>query len=131
MGAWGTGNFENDDAADFLRDLRAQRVNDIKELFSSIESQIGYLEAPESSVAIAAAEVLAAAKGAPTPEVPSAITDWIEQNKPAVMPELVGSALRAVRRIKADSELQALWDEGSQGAEWHRRIDDLIKRLSN
>jgi hypothetical protein len=130
MGAWGAGSFDNDDAADFLNDLSTKEVSDIKQILLGIEKQTGYIEAPECSVAIAAAEVVAAAKGAPPSEAPSELMEWIKERKPAVTPDLVSSALGAVGRIKADSELKELWEEGGQLQDWHSHIENLVERLA-
>jgi hypothetical protein len=130
MAAWGAGNFDNDDATDFLSDLRAKEVSDIKEIFLEIEKHTGYIEAPECSVAIAAAEVIAASKGAPASEAPPAIAAWIKEKRPTAVPELASSALKAVGRIKTDSELKELWEEAGRLHEWHGRLDDLAQRLA-
>jgi len=130
MGAWGAGSFDNDDAADFLNDLSTKEVSDIKQILLGIEKQTGYIEAPECSVAIAAAEVIAAAKGAPPWEAPSELMEWIKERKPAVTPDLVSSALKAVGRIKTDSELKELWDEGGQLQDWDSHIENLVQRLT-
>lgn len=68
MGAWGSGSFENDDALDWLTDfcddpdkgLIADALTTVAEMDDS-----EYLEAPDCCVAIAAAEIVAALKGAP------------------------------------------------------------------
>src|SRR5260370_9823941 len=130
MGAWGSGSFDNDDAVNFLSELRAKEVSDISEILSGIEKQTGYIEAPECSVVIAAAEVIAASKGAPTSKASPEIAAWIKEKRPTIVPELVSSALKAVGRLKTDSELKELWDEAGRLQEWHDRIDDLAQRLA-
>lgn len=129
MGAWGIGNFDNDDAADFLGNLGDSKVSDIKSLLSKVIAQTGYVEAPESSVAIAAAEVIAALKGAPSSEAPKQISRWIEQTKPRADAEAVTLALRLISRIKVDSELKDLWEEAGRLDEWQDRVEDLVQRL--
>jgi hypothetical protein len=131
MGAWGSGGFDNDDAVDFLNDLPAKEVSAIKEILGRIEKQTGYIEAPECNVAIAAAEVIAASKGAPSSDAPSEIAAWIKEKRPTVVPELTGSALKAVGRIKADSELKDLWNEAGRLQEWRNRVEDLVQRLAS
>ena len=60
MGAWGAGPFENDDAMDWAIDLEESGdVGFVVEALRAAESD-GYLDAPEGSVTIAAAEVVAA-----------------------------------------------------------------------
>ena len=67
MPGWGSGSFENDDAQDFLGELESLTVDGVKQKLSHAADHEGYLEAPESSVAVAAAEVVATAKGAAIP----------------------------------------------------------------
>jgi hypothetical protein len=71
MGAWGTGPFENDDAVDFLGDLRdgtpveiEQRLNEVFELVLQLDEHV---ELREMSVAVAAAALVAIWSGAPRP----------------------------------------------------------------
>ena len=64
MGAWGINTFENDDAADWFAEYCDEPNEELLfDAFSTVNG-IGddYLEAPESSVALAAAEVVAALK---------------------------------------------------------------------
>jgi hypothetical protein len=130
MGAWGTGSFENDDASDFLNDLQAQEVTELAGLLLRIEKQPGYIEAPECSAAIAAAEVIAASKGTDPSKVLPQIDAWIREKRNTVTPDLTGAALGALRRIKTDSELKDLWDEAGRLQEWHHGIQDLMQRLA-
>jgi hypothetical protein len=74
MAAWGTGPFENDDAADFLGDLRAgtpveidERLTEIFELVLDVDERVGVRE---MSVAVAAAALVAIWSGAPEPSNP-------------------------------------------------------------
>ncbi len=69
MGAWGYGPFENDDAMDFVGDLEtATGTGHLSTILYAIsDDRTEYVEAPESSVAIAAAEVVAALLGHPHP----------------------------------------------------------------
>jgi len=59
MGAWGHGNFVNDDALDSVIDLEKSTDTSlvVKALDDVIERAGDYPEAPECSVALAAAEV--------------------------------------------------------------------------
>ncbi len=69
MGAWGYGNFENDDAMDFVAGLEtATGTRHLSIILSLIEDDRNeYVEAPISSAAIAADEVVAALRGHPHP----------------------------------------------------------------
>ena len=60
MGVWGTGPFENDDARDFTEELQADGVWVLRSALEEVAllDPEGYVAAPSSSRAIAAAEVL-------------------------------------------------------------------------
>ena len=63
MAGWATGSFENDNAQAWLPQLTSLSVEDLQLLLSRAADNTDYLEAPEASVAVAAAEAIAALKG--------------------------------------------------------------------
>lgn len=130
MAAWGSGNFDNDDAQAWLGQVAALSVDDLKLLFSRAADNDGYLEAPESGVAIAAAEVVAALKGTPAEAVPREISDWVNKENAGSLPDLTSLALRAVQRVRTNSELKDLWLEAEGLNEWSAALRDLEKRLA-
>ena len=132
MGAWGAGSFENDDAADWLADFCGEPSGGrIANALSTVaEMGVGeYLEAPECSVGLAAAEVVAALKGLPHPDLPEQVRECVTGLKIGAAPEMVSLASRAVERIKTDSELKELWDESEDPGEWYAAVGDLAARL--
>ncbi|MBZ5667143.1 MAG: DUF4259 domain-containing protein [Acidobacteriia bacterium] len=131
MGGWGTGSFENDDAQDFLEQLKSLGIDDLRPILARAADQEDYLEAPESSVAVVAAEVVAAlvaAKGGGSSSPPQ-IMDWISKNQAAVPADLVDLARRAVARVRTNSELKDLWLEAEGLNEWSAELRDLEGRL--
>ena len=67
MGAWGFGSFDNDDAADFLADAtESGDLSLVRGALDNVLTSTEYVEAPDASQAIAAAEIVAAALGRPT-----------------------------------------------------------------
>lgn len=69
MGAWGVRPFENDDAADFLSELMDVPASERTQLLlAALTLPGGYLEAPQASVAVAAAALVAAHNGMPVTE---------------------------------------------------------------
>ncbi|MBS2028501.1 MAG: DUF4259 domain-containing protein [Deltaproteobacteria bacterium] len=130
MGAWSASSFENDDAADWIYEL--EEADDLEILETTLESAAendDYLEAPEGSMAIAAAEVVAALLGKPAPELPDEVTAFVARMKAPPNRGLAELALKAVERVKTRSELQELWDEGENAKAWHALLADLSKRL--
>ena len=133
MGAWGTGSFENDDAADFAYELcDADGYEAIDEAFDMVlEADDEELEAPEGSVAIAAADVLAALLGKPPRKLPKDVAAWVRRQKKSPSAALVKKAERTVKRLLGgDSELVQTWNESDNAAGWRRSVKGLLARLT-
>ena len=134
MGAWGSGSFDNDDALDRVTDLvQAVDFDVVRDALSSILEQAEeYLEAPECSAALAAAEVVAALRGKPAAKLPEGVVAWLKAHASAPEKSLVIPAAQAVRKIGGKSGLKELWDEGGgeDAAAWSAGVQDLLKRLS-
>jgi hypothetical protein len=128
MEAWGTGSFENDDAADWLAELGTIAPDDMAQIFLQAAENPGYLEVPASSVVVAAAEVIAALNGSPAEEVPPEIVKWTT-NRQASTQELKALALRALERVRKNSELKDLWLEADGLNDWIAAIQDLQTRV--
>jgi hypothetical protein len=135
MPGWGTGSFENEEAQSFLGQLKSLGIEDLRPILVRAADQEDYIEAPESSTAIAAAEVVAALLAAAkdetsSPAMPRKIVDWAGENKVAVPPDLVDLARRAVERVRTNSELKDLWLEAEGLNEWSASLRDLESRLA-
>src|SRR5688572_25986973 len=76
-GAWGVGSFDNDDALDWIG--LCARSSDPQVVSSALNTALkgGYLQAPEGSAAIAAAEAVAAALGRPSSKLPKELAVWV------------------------------------------------------
>ena len=129
MPGWGAGSFENDEAQNFLSVLHSKQPEDLKQILSGAD-QVEYLEAPESSVVIAAAEVVAIAKGSPPQTVPPQIAEWIGKIEGAPSAEMNELARRAVNKVRLTSELKDLWHEAEGLNEWSAALSDLEQRLA-
>ncbi len=135
MGAWGAGSFENDDALDLVVRLEREGKTAIRAALEDV-TRLGaehYLEAPEASCAIAAAELVAAARDGDVSRLPETAQDWLAgQGDGFATAALLALAGRAVERVLAQSELRDLWEEGGAGAQpeaWRSSIRQLISRL--
>ena len=131
MGAWGNGSFENDDAADWLAGLSALAPADLTRIFAQAADDPAYLEAPAASVAVAAAEVVAALNGSPATGAPAAILDWTKKHQQASSPDLTALALRALDRVRRNSELKDLWMEADGLNDWIAALKNLQARLGS
>lgn len=130
MDAWGTGVFENDDAEGWVDELEKYHDDSfILDTLLAVNQNLGYLKLPEASCGLASAEIVASAFGEMNPELPDEVQDWIQTNSLTANPELPSIALRAVLRIKANSELKELWDEAEDKEEWYQTLIDLENRL--
>ena len=130
MGAWDAGSFDNDDAMDWVLEFVSKPNRDqIERTFRTIlDNGDAYLEAPDCSIAIAAAEVVAALKDAPNPNLPEELKQVLDTKNIRVDSGLINLAIRAIEQIKTDSELQELWEE-EDPSEWISAVGDLEKRL--
>lgn len=130
MGAWAYGSFENDDAMDWVGELAdADGTEPIMKAFDTVLKSKDYLEAPEASMGLAAAEVVAALRGKPIATLPEEVTAWVE-SKTSPKTTLIEKARLVVERILKDSELKDLWSESEDSAKWRQEVESLLQRLS-
>lgn len=135
MGAWGVGIFENDDAMDWAVDFeRAPSQQTLREAFEAVVGVEDYLERDPGSYALAAAEVLAAARGRPCRDLPPPLRDWAAANQGVATPDLIAQAQGAIDRVMIveSSEVAELWAETAKDADaaaWQANVDDLRHRL--
>jgi hypothetical protein len=130
LGAWGTGAFENDDAADWLAELES--AEDDAPLLVAFDAALvdGYLELPEAGAAVAAAEVVAGMLGSPAANSPEFVMRWISQHRNRLRPGTAQRARGAVTRVASDSEMRDLWVESESASAWEAAIADLQRRLA-
>lgn len=135
MGAWGIGSFENDDALDFLAYIaESGDLSMTREAFDRVLASTEYLEADDASQAIAAAEIVAAALGRPTPAAQGEeeLSSWLERAHPTVDADLAARARDALSRILGDnSELRELWEEEEECSDWQAAVVALRQRLES
>ena len=133
MGAWGFGSFENDDASDFLAEAtESGDLSLVREALDNVLTSTEYVEAPDVSVAIVAAEIIAAALGRPTLAAQSkkALSDWLSRIRPSIDSELAAQARDALSRILAsNSELRELWEESDEFSDWQQSVQELGQQL--
>jgi len=131
MGAWGPGPFQNDDASDWVWDLESDDDGSvvIEALSIIVDTPIDDLpEATECNNALAAAEVVASARGPRSPGLPDEAIVWISAHASRIDRSWLTLASGAVERVMLYSELKDLWDETSDDT-WHAGVADLVARL--
>ena len=113
----------------FRSELSTIAPTDLSTILAQAADQPEYLEAPSAYVALAAAEVVAALKGAPAASAPMEVGEWVKRNSKALTPELKSEALRAAERVRRDSEVKDLWMEADGLNDWIEVVKDLQARL--
>jgi len=129
MPGWGAGSFENEDAQNFLGRLGSLGVDDLRPILARA-ADLDYVDAPESSVVIVVAEIVATARGNPPQAVPSQIAEWVGKIDGAPSSEMSDLARRAVEKVRTSSELKDLWLEAEGLNEWSAALRNLEERLS-
>ena len=128
MGAWGSGPFENDDAADWAWEL--EEAPDHGVLRAALEAAIGergYLDSREGANAVAAAAVTASAVDGDVEGLSDEVIDYIRRvGRPDA--DLAEQARRALDRVGRDGELAELWDE-TDDPSWREGLASLDRRL--
>jgi hypothetical protein len=120
---------ENDDAAGWVAGLGTMAPEDLMKILVQAADDPAYLEAPAAYIAVAAGEVVAALNGAPAQGAPAAIVDWARKHPRGFSPELAAVAIRALERVRRNSELKDLWLEADGLNEWVAAIRELQGRL--
>lgn len=132
-GAWDVGPFDNDDALDWVWELTdSDDLSALDRAFEQVLRSPEYVEAPTASIAIAAAEVLAAVRGQPADGLPDEVVDWVQGHRLKADERLATRASKAIERIMDDdiSELAQLWaDSPELASAWRSGLKDLLGRL--
>lgn len=126
MGAWGTGPFENDDAADWIAVLEQASDGAVAAALTAASGPSPDSEA--SSVGIAAAALVALALEGRLDELPVDQSEWL--SPPEGLTQLVPLARTTIAAVRSGSELRQLWEESEDLGTWLRELDTLEQRLS-
>ncbi len=135
MGAWGTGIYDNDDAADWAHGLDGGGLDLVRAALQATRAE-SHLEASEGAAALAAADVIARLKsggGEQSPYAESAM-NWVDQHEDDdAWLALLPAARAAVTAIQSESsELRQLWAEDDTAlADWLVVVAELEARLTD
>ena len=132
MGAWGTGPFDNDDAADFAASLDdldpADKPEAIREALAEAAEEDDYLERDAGGAAVAAA-ALVAAQQPDGDQIDSVYGP--KQGIPDLPEDFRQLAITALTRVVAnDSELNELWTDSPDGETWFAMVTQLTEVLT-
>jgi hypothetical protein len=124
------GYFANDDVTDWLIELEgATNVAILEDAFTRVMQEKWDLVPSVYSIAIAAAWVVMVLSGQTVDDLPEEVTAFVKCIGKTPRPGLVASALQAIERINAKSDLQQLTDGGTRAAAWHQTVADLESGL--
>lgn len=145
MGAWGPGIFENDDAADWVYRFEAEGAYAVDRALSTTlaEAEVGFIDAPTGTTALAAGEAVASALGQPSAALSEEMRAATATHADAVraLDDVLMRTRRAVVAVlgqTADgtgtgSELLDLWAEDDASDEdfaaFKASVTDLALRL--
>ena len=131
-GAWGYKSFENDDALDWVENvLKRGGQSGVESTIIGVAKGRGYLEAPDGCAAIAACEMLAAAQGRASADLPKDIAALAKRLAAKPSDAVRKAARDALDRILGrESELNSLWkDAGEKFEKWKKTVEDLKSRV--
>lgn len=129
--------FYGDHAADIVYSLEDEpTLKHINKLLLSVndKKENEYLESPEASEALVAAEAIASLKNNQSPEATESFKEAMHGFKNVDTDELnvlSKTAIKVVKRIISDkSELKELWKESDEYNKWKNAANNLIERLA-
>lgn len=127
----GAASFENDPATGWFL-LVEEAVDPGGVIASALDSAVGeseYLGLDQSCEAIAAAELSASCAGRASARLPDNVRYWVDTHPHQPHDSEIDQAVRAVQRVRTESELRDYWDGSGDRDRWLREVDDLITRL--
>lgn len=132
MGAWGSKVFENDEASDWLDAFESDGSAAVETALAAVLDLDAndYVQATEAAAALAAAEVVAAAKDGDVKRLPEEAHGALLEHREALNEADFGKrAQRAVQRVRRHSELKDEWDESGDAEVWSDELLELLERL--
>jgi hypothetical protein len=127
-----TGNFGNDEATDWLYDLEETYGAELLAEAFDVITKGEFHEQSDCCIALAAAEIVAAAKGKPAPDLPDEARKWLGNQDTSDMAKIKAlnkKAIVAVKKIQNKSELRDQWEESDEWHSWQMVVEGLLKRL--
>lgn len=132
LGSWDVSVFGNDEAKNWLREIVASSRTEPIFRALVLAAKVGadqFLQAPDCECALAAAELIAAARNKPATELPAEAGKWLAEQQFVAGLQVAELAIRVIERIASNSELKDVWEDTDSSAEWFENIRGLQKRL--
>jgi Domain of unknown function (DUF4259) len=127
-----TSIFEHDDAIEWLDAFESDGVASVQSALATLmEMEAGdYIPGLDAAYALAAAEMVAAARDEDTSRLPKqAIPAFKEDRGDIEDADLAASARKAVARILKNSELKDDAEAGDDAEAWTDHVRELLERL--
>lgn len=135
MGAWGTGQFDNDAANDFVYEILESGFSAIEASLEGILTEDGFLDADSCSEALVAIECIAALNKGNLVGLPDELFYFLKVDGNIAYfntnrSMLLSNAVLCIDRIVDDSELKELWQESNEYKEWENNVTVLKGKLT-
>ena len=127
-----TGTFDNDDAIEWLDGFGSDGAASVQVALETVTEldALDYLPATEAAHALAAAEIVAAARDGDTSRLPKDAIARLKENASKInAAKLLSPARRAVVRVIKNSELKENWEDSPDAEDWEMDVRDLLERL--
>ena len=132
MASWGSSTFEDEDASDWLGSFESDGPAAVDTALKAVLELDAneYVQMTEASCAVAAAEVVAAARDGEVARLPEEFHDALVDHRDAVNEgSLAKLAHRALARVMRNSELKDHHDEEGNLEGWSDEMRELMERL--
>jgi len=131
MGSWGSGNFDNDTALDWVTGfLEKPGTGTVRKLLLSGQK---IKDGPDWDEPLAAAETVALLRGHPAEDCPRELQTWarLAQKAPGIeLQQLAQKTIHHALKISHTKENLSLWLKPINHAQWIKTQQGLLQRLS-
>lgn len=135
MGAWGTGIYENDEALDFIEQLKESTdAYDLMKDKLQEASATDYMEVDVGNAVLVVVDIVCNVLNHSIAEIENEdLQDWLETNRSLDVHTLKDLALLALENILGEeSELNELWQENEEEyPAWRGQIERLVRNLKS
>lgn len=132
MGSWDVSPFGNDEAREWLAELMLGSSTEpvFRALVAAAKIKPDeFFETQECERTVAAAEIVAAARGVAGPDTPDELKKWLAKYKLVAGDQIAQVAIKVLARIITNSELKQVWDDTDSSQDWYTTVSDIQTRL--
>ncbi len=127
---WDVRSFANETAQVWLKELLRSITGDtVRQTIEVVDLSEKFVDSQDAERAVAAAEIVAASRGFPAPDLPDEARLWINAQHYRAPDSLVDTTVQVADKVLKRSELRDLWEGTDAASKWRLLILDLIDRL--